>query len=114
MVLMEAECEGWGWLEEQEKVNLSAARTRYVHGRRGEDRQQCEELPKEGEIDKRRRWMGLGTHDYCIMQLATRDGLQQAIIIARRVSTFGGMEQWNRSLQSLHAQQLPRTDFPQL
>ena len=30
----------------------SAARTRYVHGRRGEDRQECEELPKEGDGQK--------------------------------------------------------------
>ena len=37
----------------------STARARYVSGGKGEDRQQYEELPKEG--DKRRRWMGLGT-----------------------------------------------------
>ena len=54
----------------------SAARTRYVHGGRGEDRQQCEDLLiKEGD-DKRRRWMGLGLEysDYC-MCTCIRDGL---------------------------------------
>ena len=30
----------------------SAARIRYVHGGRGEDRQQCVELPKEGDFQK--------------------------------------------------------------
>ena len=41
----------------------SAARTRHVHGGRGEDKQQC----KEEVIDKRRRWMELGLeyNDYC-------------------------------------------------
>ena len=32
---------------------VSAARTWYVHGRRGEDRQECEELPKEGGQKKK-------------------------------------------------------------
>ena len=40
-----------------------------VHGGRGHDTQQCEELPKEGD-DKRKRWMGLGTEymysGYCM------------------------------------------------
>ena len=37
----------------------SAARTRYVHGRRGEDRSLKSYLRKV--MDKRRRWMELGT-----------------------------------------------------
>ena len=47
-----------------------------MHGGRGEDRQQCEDLLiKEGD-DKRRRWMGLGLEysDYC-MCTCIRDGL---------------------------------------
>ena len=40
--------EEWRWLEDGESE--SAARTRY--GRRGEDRQECEELPKEGDGQK--------------------------------------------------------------
>ena len=37
----------------------SAARARYVHGGRGEGRQQCEELPIRKVMDKRRRWSRL-------------------------------------------------------
>ena len=51
----------------------SAARTRYVHGGRGEDRQECEELPKEGDgqIEKMD-----GTWDKNTMIIVcTRDGL---------------------------------------
>ena len=42
---------------ERRRESESAARTRYAHGGRREDRQQCEELPIRKVIDKRRRWM---------------------------------------------------------
>ena len=59
--------EEWRWLEDEEK----AARTRY--GRRGEDRQECEELPKEGDEQKEKMD---GTWDKNTMIIVcTRDGL---------------------------------------
>ena len=36
--LMEAECEGWGWREEEEKVKVLLGQDNYVQGGRGEDR----------------------------------------------------------------------------
>ena len=48
--VMEVECEGWGWLEE-EKVKVLLGQDN-VHGGRGEDKQQCEELSKEGDWKK--------------------------------------------------------------
>ena len=51
----------------------SAARTRYVHGRRREDRQQCEELPKEG--DGRKEKMDETWDKNTMIIVRTRDGL---------------------------------------
>ena len=36
-------------MEEEEKVKALLGQDNYMHGGRGEDRQQCEELPKEGD-----------------------------------------------------------------
>ena len=61
--LMESEwgiSEGWGWLDEEEKVKVLLG-LRYVSGGRGEDRQQYIKSYLRKVMDKRRRWMGLGT-----------------------------------------------------
>ena len=42
-------CEGWMGMAGRRRESKSAARTRYVHGRKGVDRRWCEELPKEGD-----------------------------------------------------------------
>ena len=74
--LMEAECglgEDWRWLEDEEKAKVLLGQ---VYGRRGEDRQECEELPKEGDGQKEKMD---GTRDKNTMIIVcTRDGLQQA------------------------------------
>ena len=50
-----------------------AARARYGRGGRGEDRQQCEELPKEGDGQKE-KMDGTGDKNTMII-VCTRDGL---------------------------------------
>ena len=56
----------------ERRENESAARTRYVHGRRGEDRQECEELPKEGDGQKEKMD---GTGDKNMIIVCTQNGL---------------------------------------
>ena len=55
-------CEGCMGMAGRRRESESAARTRYVHGGKGEDRHWCEELPKEGDgqTEKMDEW-DLGT-----------------------------------------------------
>ena len=60
--LMEAECglaEGWEWLEEEEKVKVLLGQDMCMEGGERIDRSVKSYLRKA--MDKRRRWMGLGT-----------------------------------------------------
>ena len=67
--------EEWRWLEE-EKLKVLLGQDMIVHGRRGEDRQECEELPKEGDGQKEKMD---GTWDKNTMIIVcTHDGLKQA------------------------------------
>ena len=61
--LMESEwgiSEGWGWLDEGEKVKVLLGQDMCLEGGRG-DRQQYMKNYLRKVMDKRRRWMGLGT-----------------------------------------------------
>ena len=68
---MNAECdEEWRWLEDEEKVKVLLGQDMDM---RGEDRQECEELPKEGDGQKEKID---GTWDKNTMIIVyTRDGL---------------------------------------
>ena len=63
--------EEWRWLEDEEKVKVLLGQGTY--GRKGEDRQECEELPKEGDGQNEKMD---GTWDKNTMIIVcTRDGL---------------------------------------
>ena len=74
--LMESEwgiSEGWGWLDEEEKVKVLLGQDMCLEGARREDRQQYEELNKEGDGQKEKMD---GTRDKNTMIIVCmRDGL---------------------------------------
>ena len=61
-------CEGCMGMAGRRRESESAARTRYVHGGKGEDRHRCEELPKEGDgqTEKMDGTLGQEYNDYCM------------------------------------------------